>query len=90
MPARSFGSILDRTHFVFREQFGMDVINADLLGDDSRGSRLIAGQHGQFPDTKLAQSGQGVLRVLARHVTQHDACSQLPVKRHVRGHLIRF
>ena len=33
IPDKQNLAILDRTHFVFREQFGMDVINADLLGD---------------------------------------------------------
>ena len=84
-----FSGALDGGNLVFREQFGLHVVDTDFVCDDAGGRSLVAGKHGQFLDTQLVQASQRTLRILARHVTKYDAGGKTAVNRHVCSHFVR-
>ena len=68
----------DCGYLILREQFGVNLVNADFAGNDIGGSPLVTGKHGELGDAQLMQFGERCLGVGTRYVAQHNARDQLP------------
>ena len=80
----------DCGYLILREQFGVNLVNADFAGNDIGGSPLVTGKHGELGDAQLMQFGEHCLGVGTRHIAQHDARDKPAVNGHVGRHLIRL
>ena len=81
----------DCGYLILREQFGVNLVNADFAGNDIGGSPLVTGKHGELGDAQLMQVLASTALALARGTSRSTMRADEPaVNGHVGRHLIRL